>query len=164
MTVALAALVLAGAGCSGAGRDKPKAAEPEGRPPGQPRAHLTGPAVWDIATAGPRLVFAAATIGLERSADGGRSWTDMATGSYRQVDVVSERVVFAVGQGKVVRTVNGGQSWHPLPRAPVAAEGIDEIDFWSASSGVVLDPDDEGGSYWVTRDGGQSWQRLRLPG
>jgi len=162
MTVTLAALLVAGAACSGAGRDKPKAEEPHSRPSAQSRVHRPGPAISDVAAVGPRLAFAAGTIGLDKSADGGRSWALTAPGSYYQVDVVSKRVVFAVGRGQIVRSVDGGQSWHALPRMPATVGGT--VDFWSVSSGVALDPSRQDGIYWITRDGGQSWRRLRLPG
>ncbi len=170
VAVALAAVAVAavaGAGCSGTGSAGAQASGQEGRSSPRPTVRRPGPAIWDVAVAGRRLAFAAGTIGLERSADGGRSWTAGAStrGSYFQLNVVSERLVFAVGRGKVLRTVNGGQSWHALPRAPVGAGGSVVINFWSASSGVAAIPTQPGGNpYLVTRDGGQRWQPLRLPG
>jgi hypothetical protein len=169
MAVVLAAVAVAGVSGGGCSDTSPSghghAKGQKGRPSARPTVRRPGPAIWDVAVAGPRLVFAAGTIGLERSADGGRSWTASAAapGPYFQLNVVSERVVFAAGRGTVLRTVDGGQSWHALPRTPASAGGSVVINFWSASSGVAAIPTRPGGNpYLVTRDGGQRWRPLRI--
>jgi BNR/Asp-box repeat len=65
----------------------------------------------------------------------------------------------------VVRTVNGGQSWRALPGLPAGAGVSVGIDFWSARAGVAVVSTRPGANpYFVTRDGGQTWQPLRVPG
>src|SRR5258706_4939607 len=145
VAVALAAVAVAavaGAGCSGTGSAGAQASGQEGRSSPRPTARRPGPAIWDVAVAGRRLAFAAGTIGLERSADGGRSWTAGAStrGSYFQLNVVSERLVFAVGRGEVVRAVNGGGSWDAPPPAPARAGGSGVIKFLSAPPRGAADP------------------------
>ena len=168
MAVALAmvAAAVATTGCSGTGPAGAWASsQKHGRPSARPAVRRPGPAVWDVAVAGRRLAFSAGTMGVQRSADGGSSWTPSAPGWYFQVDAVSQRVVFAVGRGKVVRTVNGGQSWLALPSLPAGAGVSVPIDFWSVRAGVAVVSSQPGSNpYFVTHDGGQTWQPLRLPG
>ncbi len=155
----VAAVALAAAGCA-AGR----AAARPGRTGSAPAPSASagsearpGPPVGNIVIDGPKLAFAAGTIGLDRSADGGRSWalSARAAGQNLRLDVVSRRVAFAAGQDMLLRTVNGGRSWQALRRP---ATGTYAVDFWSASAGVAMVPAPAGPGirYFVTRDGGQS--------
>jgi hypothetical protein len=97
-----------------------------------------------------------------RSTDGGRSWavSTPASGYYARLDVVSSRVVFATAPGRLLRTVNGGHSWQRLRPAP----GGSAVDFWTASAGVAAATGGRNDRYYITRDAGRHWQRLRLPG
>ncbi len=65
----------------------------------------------------------------------------------------------------MLRTVNGGQSWRALPSLPAGAGVSVSINFWSARAGVAVVSSQPGANpYFVTRDGGQTWKPLRLPG
>ena len=65
----------------------------------------------------------------------------------------------------VVRTLNGGRTWQGIP-APVAAlsssgqgQGVGALRFADSLDGFALRPD-----LYVTRNGGSTWNQVRLPG
>jgi len=84
---------------------------------GGPFAQLRAVAAWD-----ENLVYVAGTSGqIQRSTNGGTSWTDLSTGTARifnDIAYLNQTRLIAVGQfGIVRRTIDGGSSWQDIAPA-----------------------------------------------
>ena len=145
-------------------------------------AFLSASAAW----AAPAPASGAATIGIVRTADAGRTWTrsNVSAGNVGQFAFVDARTGWmtadldgAAGSEalRILRTVDGGATWAEiartdLPGAPVQSglpfngdktgfAFLDPRTGWMA--GYV--PEDNYSYLYVTRDSGATWQRQALP-
>src|ERR1017187_7990963 len=67
-------------------------------------------------------------------------------------------------KSRIYRTADGGAHWSPLYTNRDASGFFDALAFWDALRGVVLgDPVDGQFVILTTEDGGQTWQRRKLP-
>ena len=109
-----------------------------------------------------------------RTLDGGATWhaavvPDAADLDFRSVHAVDLDTAWLMSSGpgaksRVYKTLDGGAHWSPLYTNPYAAGFFDALAFWDARRGVVLgDPVDGQFVILTTEDGGQTWQRRKLP-
>ena len=78
---------------------------------------------------GTEMVYAATTVGVFRSLDGGRNWVERMNGMNEVNFVVSlamdpqrPNVLYAGTTGGVYRTINGTESWEKKSQGMVAAD------------------------------------------
>jgi hypothetical protein len=120
-----------------------------------------------LAASGPRTLLAGGGEGLQRSTDGGRSWTTAlgATSPIRQIDVVDAGTAFAVTGDQLLRSLDAGRTWTPIQQ-PTAGP-VEAVQFASASTGLALVLDravrTSGIQVVRTADAGRTWQPVRLP-
>ncbi|MGH3443962.1 MAG: hypothetical protein ACRDPB_01170 [Nocardioidaceae bacterium] len=68
------------------------------------------------------------------------------------------------GLSLLAGTLDGGQHWHSTIRHPGVTYGWADLCFVDASTGFVLGPTHYAPEHlYRTRDGGRSWQEIRLP-
>lgn len=95
-------------------------------------------AVSDFASAPGGLAFANGSVGVSRSADGGRTWALVRPGAGSELAVSSEGGVFA-GHGGVSRSTDGGTTWEDvsagLTGAAVTALVLDRAGYLYAGTG-----------------------------
>jgi hypothetical protein len=61
--------------------------------------------------------------------------------------------------GAIVRTTDGGSSFVGIPSPPVSANAVTQLRFANALDGYAFDP-----QFWVTTNGGTSWQQVHTTG
>ena len=109
-----------------------------------------------------------------RTLDGGETWrTSGAPGAddldFRAVHALDSRTAWLMSSGpgaksRIFKTADGGAHWSLLYVNPDAAGFLDALAFWDARRGVVLgDPVNGEFVILITADGGQTWQRRKLP-
>ncbi|MGA3041672.1 MAG: glycosyl hydrolase, partial [Bryobacteraceae bacterium] len=88
---------------------------------------------------------------------------------FRAVRALDSHTAWLMSSGtgaksRIYRTDDGGQHWSLLYTNPDAGGFFDALAFWDARRGVVLgDPVDGHFVVLTTQDGGQTWQRRKLP-
>ncbi len=132
---------------------------------GLPLIILSDKTVYDLATAGDNIVYAAIGGYFFRSTDGGKSWTN-----YRQVEGLTGRfqninhllpagdsgeVIYAGSRGEgLFKSVNGGLSWIKLNYQGNFITGLavdnDNTVYVSSAYGLIA----------KSTDGGKSWRRI----
>jgi len=122
-----------------------------------------GPATDIVATA-PGTFFATSGNGIQRSVDGGGSWTLVAlqTRTLRSLTFATPSVAYAVGDsGTVLRSSDGGAGW-----APVTSPGGDAnlSRLRCADALLCLGTISGSGTLVRTIDGGTTWTRVTASG
>lgn len=109
-----------------------------------------------------------------RTLDGGATWrAAMVPGAgdmdFRGIRALDSHTAWLMSSGpgarsRVYRTADGGAHWSLLYTNPDPGGFFDALAFWDARRGVVLgDPVDGQFVILTTEDGGQTWQRSKLP-
>jgi hypothetical protein len=113
----------------------------------------------DVASADPAVRYRVGPNGhIERSADGGRSWTVQRSGVTHDLLAAaapSADVCWVVGRsGVVLLTIDGGATWKRVPfPEPIDLRSVEAID---ARTATITARDDR---MFRTVDGGATWQR-----
>ena len=146
-----------------------------------PCAASNGPAI--LAAVSADALVAACDLGLWStpqgehlyfSADGGTSFTTGGTKSplsaVGAIAAPAPDIIFLAGTGPngttLVRSLDRGQSWHTVLETGVAT--ISYLGFTTPSQGVLLSAapggsgSTDGGSLWITRDGGATWVPVKF--
>jgi photosystem II stability/assembly factor-like uncharacterized protein len=130
-----------------------------------------------VSSAQPGTVFLALRMGLFKSADRGRTWTDMEIGRFSpltyardvQVSPHDARTLYAClspaarsEDGSLYRSDDLGQNWRRVDRGVTARSTM------MAMALHAKDPDQvycatRGGQIFGTQDGGKSWREYPLP-
>jgi photosystem II stability/assembly factor-like uncharacterized protein len=99
-----------------------------------------------------------------KSTDGGKSWQPATAGLIDDSDIMSLRIdatnperVFLSACSGIYRSENRGRQWSKLQGIPYAARRTQAIVQDSRDSQTLYAGTTEG--LWVTRDGGESWER-----
>jgi photosystem II stability/assembly factor-like uncharacterized protein len=128
-----------------------------------------------LSAVSPAVVWASGTGGTYmRTQDGGATWHAAAVPGagdldFRGVYALDAKTAWLMSSGpgaksRIYKTADGGAHWRPLYTNPDAVGFFDAIAFWDTRSGVVLgDPVDGQFVILTTGDGGQIWQRSKLP-
>ena len=122
---------------------------------------------------GTEMVYAATTVGVFRSLDGGRNWVERMEGMNEVNFVVSlamdpqrPNVLYAGTTGGVYRTINATQSWEKKSRGMVASDakmasmalGVNGLAVDPTNSDVVYAGTTKG--LYKTTDQGEQWVRI----
>ncbi len=120
---------------------------------------LTARSAWVAAAAPPpasRILF--------HTVDGGQTWKDVMVSLFGLVDFINTRDGWLVSGNDVYRSTDGGQTWVKVGSAefPGRPEGVT---FLSATTGWISGSSAarDGICLLVTRDGGHTWQKQKLP-
>ena len=111
----------------------------------------------------PATLYAASDNGVLKSTDSGRSWqvstAGMAGARVDEIAAASRGSAYALvgSQGLFKRAQHG---WRPVVTRPAAAASVMAVDPQSPETLYVATDD---GRIFGTRDGGDSWKRLRTP-
>ena len=131
-----------------------------------------------INPADPDAVILAVRMGLFRSADQGRTWTDMEVGRFSpttygrdiKVSPVERNTLYsalsvaaASHEGGVYRSEDGGRSWKRFDRVQVHGT-IMSIGLHASDPAQVYVGARYNGDVFGTRDAGQTWQAIPIPG
>ena len=128
-----------------------------------------------VSAVSPEVVWASGAGGTYlRTLDGGATWhTASVPGAadldFRSVQALDSQTAWLMSSGpgaksRVYRTSDGGEHWSLLYTNPDASGFLDALAFWDAQRGVVLgDPVDGQFVVLTTANGGQTWQRRKLP-
>lgn len=104
----------------------------------------------------------AGSSGVRYSSDGGQSWTGVQTGFLvDDLDVVTPTLAFLVTDGGPLKSTDGGQTWSTTGFSVFLPAGS-RIAFADPLNGVVAAPSGVG-LYYITADGGQTWQERNGP-
>lgn len=109
-----------------------------------------------------------------RTLDGGATWhSAIVPGAgdldFRAVRAMNDRTAWLMSAGpgaksRIYKSTDGGLHWSLLYTNPDAAGFFDALAFWDARRGVLLaDPVDGQFVVLTTADGGETWQRHKLP-
>jgi len=126
-----------------------------------------------VAPTDPRLVLLAGLTGIERSDDGGTTWTRVGVGVLPgpdgggiesiSVSATAPAVVLASGSAGVFRSGDGGRTWSAW------GGGLEPLEFAGADR-IALEPADpsrawrvHGTGFFASTDGGASWLELTGP-
>jgi hypothetical protein len=115
----------------------------------------------EVVSPDPRVRWRIGGPRVERSVDGGASWTVQATDATSNVlagAAVSPQVCWLVGADGVVLVTTDGAAWQRVP-PPVAAT-LDRVTATSADAATVTTAD---GRAFSTTDRGRSWTPRQLP-
>ena len=121
----------------------------------------------------PDTIYTATTVGIFRSTDGGRLWTERMHGMKEvhyvvtiALDPHNPDVMYAGTTGGVYKTTDGTGTWHLVNNGLIPKEKLDAAMALGVNS-VVTDPVRPGTVYagttnglFRTTDGGGSWQRI----
>lgn len=128
-----------------------------------------------VSAVSPRVVWASGSGGTWlRTVDGGGTWqAAVVPGAgdldFRGIRALDDRTAFLLSSGpgaksRIYKTADAGAHWSLLYTNSDASGFWDALAFWDARHGVVLgDPVDGQFVVLVTADGGQTWQRRKLP-
>jgi photosystem II stability/assembly factor-like uncharacterized protein len=128
-----------------------------------------------VSAVSPAVVWASGAGGVYlRTADGGITWQAAAVPGagdldFRSVRALDNRTAWLMSSGpgaksRIYKTADGGAHWALVYTNPDAAGFFDALAFWDARRGVVLgDPVDGQFVVLTTADGGQTWERRKLP-
>src|ERR1017187_5638064 len=128
-----------------------------------------------VSAVSPAVVWASGAGGAYlRTLDGGAIWhAAVVPGAgdpdFRSVRALDSHTAWLMSSGpgtksRIYRTADGGAHWSPLYTNRDASGFFDALAFWDALRGVVLgDPVDGQFVILTTEDGGQTWQRRKLP-
>jgi photosystem II stability/assembly factor-like uncharacterized protein len=128
-----------------------------------------------VSAVSPAVVWASGAGGTYlRTLDGGATWqAALVPGAgdldFRGVRALDSHTAWLMSSGpgaksRIYKTADGGAHWAPLYTNPDAGGFFDALAFWDARRGVVLgDPVDGQFVILTTDDGGQTWQRRKLP-
>lgn len=122
---------------------------------------------------GTEMVYAATTVGVFRSLDGGRKWVERMVGMNEVNFVVSlvmdpqrPNVLYAGTTGGVYRTINGTESWEKKSHGMVAADAK-MASMALGVNGLAVDPTNSDVVYAGTTKGlyksidqGEHWEKL----
>jgi photosystem II stability/assembly factor-like uncharacterized protein len=108
-----------------------------------------------------------------KTTNSGKSWqVQKVTGAdsldFRDLYAFDEKVAFLMsageaekGKAKIYKTTDGGQTWEVVFETQEKGVFLDGIDFWDKKNGIAFgDPIGEKFYILITKDGGESWQRL----
>jgi hypothetical protein len=118
-----------------------------------------------------KIQFTDATIGyilggnnfdpvLLKTTDGGNTWVRInlpAPGSVEGLHFIDNNKGFITGSNLFIKTVDGGQTWVDVKTG--VNRVYNNVEFRNAKEGTVTTSD---GVYFITRDGGRSWDSLHL--
>ena len=128
-----------------------------------------------VSVVSPAVVWASGAGGTYlRTLDGGATWhaavvPGEADPDFRSVHALDSHTAWLMSSGagaksRIYRTADDGAHWSLLNTNPDAGGFFDALAFWDARRGVVLgDPVDGTFVILTTGDGGQTWQRRKLP-
>jgi len=128
-----------------------------------------------VSAVSPAVAWASGADGTYlRTLDGGATWhaavvPGAADLDFRSVHALDGQTAWLMSSGpgaksRIYETADGGAHWSPLYTNPDAAGFLDALAFWDARRGAVLgDPVDGQFVILTTEDGGQTWQRRKLP-
>ena len=128
-----------------------------------------------VSAVSPAVVWASGAGGAYlRTLDGGATWhAAVVPGAgdpdFRSVRALDSHTAWLMSSGpgaksRIYRTADGGAHWSLLHTNRDASGFFDALAFWDARRGVVLgDPVDGQFVILTTEDGGQTWQRRKLP-
>jgi len=130
-----------------------------------------------ISPADPDAVMLACRMGLFRSIDKGRTWQDMEMKRFSpitygrdvKVSVDDPKTIYAAlsvaaasHDGALYRSTDAGKSWERFDKVQVHGT-IMSVGLDARDPGAVLIGARYNGEIFATRDGGATWQELRLP-
>jgi photosystem II stability/assembly factor-like uncharacterized protein len=97
--------------------------------------------------------------GIERSADGGKTFTSVLGGATVDRLAPAGTAIVAAGPRHAYMSSNGGSSWRgiALPRGFLRGESIRQIEFTTTPAGFLLGT---GGRLFGTVDGGRRWSEV----
>ena len=122
---------------------------------------------------GTEMIYAATTVGVFRSLNGGRAWTERMQGMNEVNFVVSltmdpqrPNVLFAGTTGGVYRTINATESWEKKSNGMVAADakmasmalGVNGLAVDPVNSDIVFAGTTKG--LYISRNGGEKWEKI----
>jgi len=128
--------------------------------------------VWAVSD---KIVWASGTKGTYlRTLDGGATWTaaavpDAQNLDFRDVQGVDADTAFLLSIGKgntsrVYKTKDGGAHWTLSLQNPDAEGFFDEMAFWNPEHGILVGDQVDGQLVVMsTEDGGETWQRQKMP-
>jgi photosystem II stability/assembly factor-like uncharacterized protein len=128
-----------------------------------------------VSAASARVVWASGANGTYlRTLDGGASWhAAVVPGApdldFRSVHALDSRTAWLMSSGpgaksRIYKTTDGGDHWSLLFTNPDGSGFFDALAFWDTRHAIVLgDPVEGQFVILTTDDGGQSWQRRKLP-
>ena len=128
-----------------------------------------------VSAVSPAVVWASGAGGAYlRTLDGGATWhAAVVPGAgdldFRGVSALGSQTAWLMSSGpgaksRIYRTTDGGARWSLDYTNADAGGFFDALAFWDARRGVVLgDPVDGQFVILATEDGGQTWQRRKLP-
>jgi photosystem II stability/assembly factor-like uncharacterized protein len=107
----------------------------------------------------PDHALLAGLHGIERSSDGGQTFTRVLAGAALDELTPAGSAIVASGQRRIYVSSDGGARWRPmaLPRHILRGGAIVQLDFMSARVGFVLGVD---GRLFATSDGGKRWREV----
>lgn len=132
---------------------------------GQTWTSRSQPSLGDVRklrlSSGP-TVWAATSVGLFRTVNGGQSWQraqltnfNGAVGPAFDVQFPTAQVGYAAGEnGNIWKTTNGGQTWTDLLTVAQTRFSLRAVSFTSADSGQVVGAEN---AQYLTTDGGRNW-------
>lgn len=128
-----------------------------------------------VSAVSPAVVWASGAGGAYlRTLDGGATWQaavvpGAGAPDFRGVRALDRHTAWLMSSGpgsnsRIYKTADGGAHWALLYTNPDASGFFDALAFWDARRGVVLgDPVNGQFVILTTEDGGQTWQRRKLP-
>ncbi len=106
------------------------------------------------------------TVAIFHTDNGGQTWTSTTTSLEGLMDFINARDGWLVAGEDVYRSTNGGTTWTKVgsakfPRYPTSITFLNATTGWI--TGQTADENSRQTYLFVTRDGGQTWQRKNLP-
>jgi len=140
-----------------------------------PQTSNTTASLRGVSAVNDQVVWASGSGGtFLRTADGGETWqSGRIAGAerldFRAIHAFDERtaIVVSIGNGdssRVYKTTDGGATWKLLFTNPDAKGFFDGVAFWDRQHGIIAgDPVDGQIVILTTDDGGEHWQRQKMP-
>jgi photosystem II stability/assembly factor-like uncharacterized protein len=99
---------------------------------------------------------------IDRSLDGGRTWTQVGSTSFRPLAMVSATTWLTPGEraGTLSRTTDAGETWETVVGQGLPPGTIGSLDFIDAKSGIAIVTTGPAGGprLYLTSDAGATWQ------